>query len=271
MRVPASDAAAASRGAPERAEPDVTRISPTPLAALVGFVMIAASGVAAAGPPYLTDDPEPTETGHWEDYAPAGQASGQGAEANGSVFVELNYGAAPNVQLTLDLPVAFSRDPSGSRVGAGDIAFSAKYRFYHDEGRGVSVAVFPGLSLPTAGEGLGAGRVTAFLPVWAQRDVGPWSVFGGGGYAINPGTGNRNYWRGGVAVARMFGKDLQLGAEADRQGSDTVVGRASTSLGLGGVWQLRAPFRLLVSGGPTFVDGGGSVGFHAYAAVGLNF
>ena len=96
------------------------------------------------------------------------------------------------------------------------------------------------------------------------------SVFGGGGYAINPGAGNHDYWTGGVAVTRQVGNGLLLGVEAQRQGSDTIDGRASTSLGLGAIYQLSAPFRLLASGGPTFIDGGGS-GCHAFVALGLSF
>jgi hypothetical protein len=233
--------------------------------------LVASPCVALAGPPFLTDDPIPTDTGHWEIYAPATDAEGAGGAYDGSIGAEINYGPAPNVQLTLGLPAAFSHDEVGTRLGGGDLRFSVKYRFYDDEAHGVSVATFPGVTLPTASRGLGAGRVTALLPVWAEKDAGPWSVFGGGGYAINPGPGKRNYWTGGLAVTRSVSKTLLLGAEVDRQGADTDDGSASTSLGLGFIWQLKAPFRLLASGGPTFSDGGGPAGFHLYAALGLNF
>lgn len=33
-----------------------------------------APATAWAGPPFLTDDPEPTETGHWEIYGPSSRA-----------------------------------------------------------------------------------------------------------------------------------------------------------------------------------------------------
>jgi hypothetical protein len=56
-----------------------------------------APATAWAGPPFLTDDPEPTETGHWEIYAPLVEAEGQGSSFEGSAGVEINYGAAPNV------------------------------------------------------------------------------------------------------------------------------------------------------------------------------
>jgi hypothetical protein len=226
---------------------------------------------AWAGPPFLTDDPVPTDTGHWEIYGPRAEISGTGGEYEGGTGVELNYGAAPGLQLTLGIPVHFAHDAGGLSWGRGDLQVSAKYRFFHDEAAGIAIAAFPGITLPTASPGHGAGRVTALLPVWAQKDMGAWSVFGGGGYAINPGPGNRDYWIGGIAVSRQVSKRLLLGAEVDRSGADTVDGRASTSLGLGAILDLKAPFRLLASGGPSFADGGGTAGYHGYVALGLDF
>jgi hypothetical protein len=226
---------------------------------------------AWAGPPFLTDDPEPTETGHWEIYAPLIDADGRGTDVSGSAGVEINYGEARDLQLTLGLPVAYAHDAEGWRGGAGDVELSVKYRFYHDDATGFSVAVFPGVSLPTGTNGMSAGQVTALLPIWAQKDFGPWSVFGGGGYAINPGEGNRDYWTGGLAITRSFGDRLSIGLEADRQGADTDDGSGSTSLGIGAIYQLNKPLRLLASGGPTFDDGGGNAGFHAFVALGWDF
>lgn len=237
----------------------------------LGLAAALLPGAAKAGPPFLTDDPEPTDTGHWEIYAPLLEASGRGSDYEGSMGAELNYGAAPNLQLTVGLPVDYVHDRAGYHWGRGDLELSAKYRFYHDEPAGVSVAFFPGITLPTASHGMGSSKIITLLPVWAQKDAGPWSLFGGGGYAINPGPGNRDYWTGGVAVTRELSKALLIGVEADRQGADMIGGRASTSLGLGAILQLNAPFRLLGSGGPTFVDGGRAAEFHAFTAIGLDF
>lgn len=225
---------------------------------------------ACAGPPFLTDDPEPTETGHWEIYGPLVTAEGKGAIVNGSVGTEINYGAAPNVQVTVDLPFAYAHDTRGMIWGAGDVAMSVKYRFYHDANAGLSIAAFPGITLPTARMGLGSERMTALLPIWIQKNSGPWSMFGGGGYAINPGESNRNYWTGGIALSRQFNSTLLVGIEADRRSADTVGGGGATSLGIGAIYRLKAPFRLLASGGPTFEDGNAAAGFHAFMALGLD-
>jgi hypothetical protein len=225
---------------------------------------------AHAGPPFLTDDPEPTETKHWEVYAPLFEADGAGKDFEGAFGAEINYGAAKDVQLTVGLSAAYTHGAAGWRWGAGDLEASVKYRFYNDESAGLQIAAFPGITLPTASHGMGADRVTALLPIWAQKDFGKWSVFGGGGYAINPGAGNRDYWTGGVAVARRFGDKLLVGLEADRQGADSLSGRAATRLGVGAIYDMPGPLRLLASGGPT-LDDGGDTGFHAFAALGLDF
>jgi hypothetical protein len=75
---------------------------------------------------------------------------------------------------------------------------------------------------------------------------------------------------GGAALTRQFGKRLLVGVEADRQGADTVGGSPSTSLGVGAIYDLPGPLRLLASGGPTFEDRGGR-GFHSFIALGIDF
>lgn len=219
----------------------------------------------------MTDDPVPTDPRRWEIYAPVVEGEGKGADVSGSVGAEINYGAAPDVQVTVDLPMAFSHDAGGTNWGAGDLGLSVKYRFLHDERTGLSIAAFPALTLPTASNGMGNGMVTAFLPVWVQKDAGPWSTFAGGGYTVNPAEGSRNYWRGAVAVSRQVTPRLLFGIEAEREGADSVGGESSTRLGVGAIYQLRAPFRLLAAGGPTFQDGARHAGFHGFVALGLDY
>lgn len=243
------------------------RICAVALIAHWGFL----AAPALAGPPFETDDPEPTDTGHWEIYAPAADIDGRGDEFSGASGIELNYGAAPNLQLTVGLEAGYSHDASGWKWGAGDLAVSAKYRFYHNEAAGIQIAAFPGITLPTASNGQGADRVTALLPIWIQKDSGPWSVFGGGGYAINPGPGNRNYWTGGVAVTRHVTPRLLLGLEADRHSADTVGGNGTTSLGIGMIYHLGGRYRLLASGGPNFEDNAGPAGYHGFLALGIDY
>jgi len=224
---------------------------------------------ALAGPPYQTDDPEPTDHRHWEIYNFI-TLDGRGGDYDGSTGLDLNYGAATGLQLTATLPLAFERtSPDRARIGAGDLELGAKYRFIDEEESGWQAAIFPRIIMPTAAHDLGGNRARLLLPLWVQKDVGKTSVFGGGGYEINPGSGNRDFWQAGVAITHDFSKSTALGAEVAWQSSDTCDGKSSTGVNLGLIQKLGGPFSLLAAAGPSF--SGGETSYHAYGALALNF
>ncbi len=218
------------------------------LALLAAALTVAAP--AWAGPPYVTDDPEPTRTGGWENYALVSGVNTPG-ETAGVAGAELNYGAAENLQLSALLPLAFD-STHGLRAGTGDVQLSAKYRFLHPpEGSWLpDAAVFPALTLPTAPRRLDTGHASVFLPIWLEKDFGKWSTFGGGGYDINPGQGQRDYGLVGWAVTRAVSKRLNLGVELYHQTPATIGGPAFTNLGFGAIYQLTKHWALMASGGP---------------------
>ena len=236
---------------------------------LAGLLLASVASAAEAGPPYLTDDPVPTDLGHWEIYAFTA-AEGRASVLDGDAGFDLNYGAAKDVQLTATLPLSISHEPSaGWRSDTGDLEVAIKYRFVHDERSGISLAAFPRVILPTAGHA-DHEKTRILLPFWAQKDLGGGtSLFGGGGYEINPGAGNRNFWQAGVAVTQQLSERLSVGAELTREGRDTVDGSPSTSAGVGGILSLSKHGSLLVSAGPSW--SGGQTSYHAYAAIGLFF
>src|ERR1700749_4484690 len=94
---------------------------------VLAFVAMIASVPALAGPPYVTDDPEPTDTGHYEIYLFADGTSardGSGGEAG----IDFNYGAAPDLQLTAVLPLGYDDPKTGPATTAlGNIELAAKY------------------------------------------------------------------------------------------------------------------------------------------------
>jgi hypothetical protein len=224
---------------------------------------------ALAGPPYETDDPEPTELKHWEIYAFA-TADGRKDELDGAAGLDLNYGAVEGVQLTATLPVDVVHDPErGWRAGAGDVELGVKYRFLDDQHGRLQAAIFPRVILPTARSGLGGPKSRLLLPLWLQKDFGSTSLFGGGGYEINPGSGNRDFWQAGVALTHDFSETLSLGAEATYQSHDTVDGAGSVGLNVGMIRKLRGPLSLLLAGGPSV--SGDKTSYHSYLALALNY
>ena len=235
---------------------------------VVAALALASAAPAVAGPPYLTDDPVPTDLGHWEMYAFT-SGEGHGSALDGDLGFDLNYGAVKDVQLTATLPLSFTHDPArGWRSGTGDIELGIKYRVAHDEKSGFSAAVFPRVILPTSSLA-GDGKARLLLPLWVGKNFsGGTSVFGGGGYELNPGDGNRDFWLAAVAVTHDVGDRLSLGAEIAEQGPDTVGGSAQTRVGVGGIVKIGGPASLLFSAGPTRADH--RTDYHFYAALGLD-
>lgn len=236
---------------------------------IIAGALASASAPAVAGPPYLTDDPIPTELKHWEIYL-FSSGEGFGSTLDDETGLDLNYGPVKGVQLTATLPMAISHDSAeGWRSGTGDVELAVKYRFYDDEEHGVSAAIFPRVFLPTSTLASHE-RTQLLLPIWVGKDFkGGTSLFGGGGYEINPGPGNRDFWQAAIAVTQVVIKDLNLGAEITRQGPDKADGTSQTRAGVGAIMQLSKHEALLFSGGPTWADH--RTGYHFYGALGLFF
>ncbi len=84
---------------------------------------------AAAGPPFVTDDPVPVDLHHWEVYGFSAATHVAGDTAGTAAGIEVNYGAAPNLQLHVIVPLAFDRPWGGpTATGLGDVELGVKYR-----------------------------------------------------------------------------------------------------------------------------------------------
>jgi hypothetical protein len=237
----------------------------------VALAALLAPALAAAGPPYTTDDPEPVEPRHWELYlATADQWSRDAGWSGTSPHVEVNYGAVPDVQLHLVAPVAWARPPGGAaRFGYGDTELGAKVRFVREGERVPQVGTFPLVELPTgdSARGLGSGQTQVFLPLWLQKSFGPWTTYGGGGYWVNPGPGNRNWWFVGWQAQRALGHGVTLGAEVFHGTSRAEGQPGETRLGVGLVLDVTDRHHLLASAGHAI----GAEAAQAYLGYQLTF
>lgn len=219
--------------------------------ALASLAFAVAGGVRA-GPPFLTDDPEPVDLNHWEFYV-----FGQGDRTFGynsisGPAIEMNYGVAPNTQLHLIAPVAsFSAAGGSLATGYGDTEIGVKFRFLNETDSLPQVGVFPLVELPTgnSAEGLGNGLTWYRLPLWLQKSWGPWTSYGGGGVDLNSAPGQRNSGFAGWLIQRDLGKYLTLGTELFWQGTDAVGGRGSVVANIGGSVNFTEGFNLLFSAG----------------------
>ena len=214
-----------------------------------------------AGPPYLTDDPEPVELHHWEVYLFAAGQSLQGLHSGLGPAMEANYGPFADAQLQFQLPMAYGVGDDGARHrGYGGTEVGFKYRFLHETDDRPQLAVYPQIQAPTgrAGDGLGSDRWRVFLPLWIQKSFGPWTSYGGGGWCRNPGPDNRDYTVYGWLLQRSFGEGYSLGAEVFHQGSAQVAAPATTTWNLGFEAAIADHLQLVGSAGRIFQGGPGN-------------
>jgi len=235
----------------------------------IAAASLLAPTMARAGPPYVVDDPEPVGYLHWELYlATQHELTPDGATGT-APHVEVNFGAAPGLQLHLIAPLAYARPSGGpTAYGQGDVELGAKIRFI-EEGRWMPmVGAFPLLELPIGNEsrGLGAGHLRAFFPLWLQKSFGPWTTYGGGGYWVNPGSGNQNYWFLGCQAQRRLSKLAALGGEIFYTTADRVRGDGNLRFNLGLVLDFSDHHHLLLSAGRSIV---GDTSFQGYLAFQL--
>jgi hypothetical protein len=211
---------------------------------------------AQAGPPFQTDDPTPVDYGHYEFYV-FGMVDGTPAELDptGPAF-EFNWGAVPDVQLHAIFPLGAaipSNNPIYAPGGAGSTAFGItdtelglKWGFLHQTRRRPQVGTFTMLELPTgnADKGLGVGRVWYKLPLWIEKEFGPWSLVGGAGYTLIHQTQYRSYPYGGFLVKRVLNQRLELSIESfthAREGFAAAQTQASSMIDAGGYYHFKNP------------------------------
>jgi hypothetical protein len=212
---------------------------------IIVVAMFALVRPALAGPPYVSDDPEPTDYKHFEIYTFNAGIAARG-DIGGASGIDFNYGAAPDLQLTATVPVGFDRPATGgTSFGLSNIELAAKYRFLHQDSFGLDVSVFPRVFLPSGSANIGNSTASLLLPVWVQKDwSGGWSAFGGGGCVISGRTSQNFCLTGGVVTYQLLPK-LQLGAELFHQTADRNGTPASTSVGLGARYDLNETYHLL--------------------------
>ncbi|MBV8299684.1 MAG: transporter [Candidatus Eremiobacteraeota bacterium] len=241
------------------------------LGALAASVLLATAAMpAVAGPPYETDDPEPTAFRHYEIYVFTSYDRDASHAINASLpSVELNYGLMPNVQFSVTAPFAAAQSAATPfDAGFGDAEVALKVRFMQERPGRPQASFYPALVLPTGNAvlGLGGGAPKVFLPIWLQKTNGAWTYFGGGGVWRNPGPGNRDYTFTGFAATHEVREGFNVGAEVYHQSPDTIRGTASTGVAVGFTADRGQNHALLASFGR---DVAGSGTFHAYAAYEL--
>jgi len=218
------------------------------------LALFLASPPALAGPPFVTDDPEPVDYQHFEFFAFSSGMRMRGNTDSDTPAVEFDYGIVPNGRVAFIAPMTFDRaagEPFNWGFGDADLEF--KYRFVKQDKNGwrPSIGVVPTVFLPSGDfrRGLGDGVARAFLPMWFQKDFGDWTTYGGGGYTFSRGRGNKNFWYVGWVLQRKITDKLAIGAEVFHQSADKLANKDQTGFNVGAIYDFTENYHLLFSMG----------------------
>jgi len=211
---------------------------------------VAAACAANAGPPFLTDDPQPVDFKHYEVYIASIDSQQFGATTGTLPHLEVNYGAAPNLQLHIIAPLAYVAAMGQPTVfGLGDTEIGAKFRFMQETNHRPMAGVFPLVEVPTGSQsrGLGTGSASFYAPLWLQKDFGNWTAYGGGGFWHVPATGLRDYWFSGITLQCQTTQRLMLGGELFHTTSQVNGFGEITGFNLGGVYDFDEGHHIMLS------------------------
>ena len=92
--------------------------------------MLMASRAAWAGPPFVTDDPEPVDHRRWEINSAITGNWGGGLRSAGIPSVDINYGVRPNLQMHAQPRFTYEKADQ-THTGLDDTEVGMKYRFVH--------------------------------------------------------------------------------------------------------------------------------------------
>ena len=111
--------------------------------------LLLATDFLQAGPPFVTDDPEPPPAGGWEINVPFILERTPGKTEMDAPLFDLNYGL-PDIQLKLEFPIAIvNEDNNGTQAGAGDSLIGVKWRFFNNERSQFQLGTYPQVLAPT--------------------------------------------------------------------------------------------------------------------------
>jgi hypothetical protein len=220
--------------------------------------LIFVSSPIFAGPPFISDDPENLEAHHVEidlytNYSINGKDSTIDLPG-----IEIDYGITSDLELDWAgfYTFAYSDNIDTQNASAiGDMQIESKYSFVHETHDVPQIAFAPIYTVPSgnAKRNLGNGRSTLLLPLWAQKTIASWTIYGGGGYLLNSASDEKNYLLGGVVAEHNINDNWTVGSEIYSTGSQSISFKASTLLNLGCIYHISKTLNMNASAGHSFI------------------
>lgn len=209
-----------------------------------------------AGPPFITDDPEPVPFRHWEYYISSINTFQSGIWSGTLPHFEINYGIAPGMMVHFLFPLNYSASIGKTfSYGYADTEFGAKLRFIHETDHYPQVGTFPVVQIPTIKNSeFSDNKIKIFIPVWAQKSWNRFTTYGGIGYLVNPGKGNKNSIFSGWEAQYDFSQAITLGGELYFQSANAVGGKPVIAFNAGGYINFSRKIHFIFSLGSNLVN-----------------
>jgi hypothetical protein len=204
----------------------------------LGIALCAAwAGALHAAHPYITDDTGTQGSGNWQlELMAERDRNSRTADTDAGAVRQvrtvtllnpvLTYGVLDALDVALGVSHLRQRTIEDGSVAqaadsAGDSTLELKWRFY--EHNGFSLALKPGLVLPTGDEtrGLGTGKLSWGVNLILTQELEPWTVLANLAYAraryelpADAEANRAHLWRASAGIAYSLRDDLRLVGEA---------------------------------------------------------
>ena len=117
------------------------------------------------------------------------------------------------------------------------------------------IGIFPIVEIPTINNSeFSNGSFQVYLPIWIQKSWGKFTTYGGGGYWINSGADNKNWFYVGWQAQYDFSKFISLGTEIYYHSEDSKDSHSAAGITLGGSLNFTEKFHFIFSVGHTLLN-----------------
>jgi len=243
--------------------------------AILALLLGSVSNHVFAGPPFITDDPEPVDAQHWEVNYALSKTWRQDSSSVGIPSVDINYGFSPDIQLHAQPRYSYESVGKEKNFGIDNTEIGVKYRFInqHYENSNWMASIYPIIQLPTGSSHLGdsRGKLQTLLPLWIQRSTEDWTIYGGFGYRINQYTDSKNSWFSGATVLYHLSDRLQLGGEVFHETASSIGEPGQTGFNLGGIYNITDDYHILFSSGKGLSNVSSTNQFSTYLALQVTY
>lgn len=226
--------------------------------AVTSAFLLPPSDFSWAAHPFITDDTGTQGKGNWQlelqgDFLRDERTAGGVEQKNklNAYTSVLSYGILENLDVQLGLSYLSTRTTAngvtiGDESGMGDSTLELKWRFYEKDD--FSLALKPGLTLPTGNEdkGLGTGKTSWAIALLATYEAEPWTFLGNVAYTRanfkDPQTAadsRSDLWRVSAGAAYALTGEVrlvgELGLRANESRNDAFLPDGTSQFGMLGV------------------------------------